>query len=197
MSTNSGPGNMNYPPPPPPKPDVTSNATKAALCAIIPGVGAVYNQDYMKAVVHLAAFSSLCVFSEANGIFGLIAFVFYIYTIFDAYRSAQNPPSKKEPVPGQMNLPLWGILLIFLGVVFLLDSLDAISLRSIAQFWPLVLIFLGAYLVFQYFTSGQKDNPPAGSGTGNRGRFQSVPDPSVPSTEESETEPAVEQDKEA
>jgi len=199
MSTNSGSGNMNYPPPPPPKTEVTSNATKAALCAIIPGVGAVYNQDYMKAVVHLAAFSSLCIFAEANGIFGLIAFVFYIYTIFDAYRSASISPVKKEPATGQMNLPLWGILLILLGVVFLLDSLNAISLRSITQFWPLVLVFLGAYLVFQYVSGEKRNQPGAGTGAGNQGRYQPVETPpSAVSSETGDSPPADDgQNKEA
>jgi len=149
MSTHSETGNVNYPPPPPK--DKSSDATKAALCAIVPGVGAVYNQDYMKAVVHLAAFASLCIFAEASGIFGLLAFVFYVFTIFDAYRSAQDPRKKREFNPNQINMPVWGIILILLGTIFLLDSLDAISLRSITKFWPLTLVFLGCYMVFQYF----------------------------------------------
>ena len=155
MSTQTGTGNVNYPPPPPRK-DKSSEATKAAICGLVPGVGAVYNQDYMKAVVHLAAFSGLCIFAEANGIFGLLAFVFYIYTIFDAYRSAMNPKKKREFSADQINMPVWGVILILLGVVFLLDSLDAISIRSIVKFWPLGLVFLGCYMVFQYFISGKK-----------------------------------------
>ena len=160
MSTQTETGNVNYPPPPL-KQDRSSEATKAALCGIIPGVGAVYNQDYMKAVIHLAAFSGLCVFAEASGIFGLLAFVFYIYTIFDAYRSAQDSSTKKEFSTDQINMPLWGVVLILLGVIFLLDSLDAISIRSIVRFWPLGLVFLGCYMVFQYFITGKKtkDSP--------------------------------------
>lgn len=164
MTTQSETGNVNYPPPPPPNREKTSNATKAALCGIVPGVGAVYNQDYMKAVVHLAAFSSLCIFAETSGIFGLIAFVFYIYTIFDAYRSALAPGKKNELSSGQMNMPLWGIVLILLGVIFLLDSLDAISLRSVTKFWPLVLVFLGCYLVFQYFIAEKNGRKLPGAG---------------------------------
>ena len=154
MSVQSETGNPNYPPPPPNR-DKKSNATKAALCGIVPGVGAVYNQDYMKAVVHLAAFSGLCIFAEASGIFGLLAFVFYVFTIFDAYRSAMDPARKREFSSDQINMPLWGGVLIFFGVVFLLDSLDAISIRAITKFWPLGLVFLGCYMVFQYFISGK------------------------------------------
>jgi LiaI-LiaF-like transmembrane region len=154
MSVQSETGNPNYPPPPPNR-DKTSNATKAALCGIIPGVGAVYNQDYMKAVVHLAAFSGLCIFAEASGVFSLLAFVFYVFTIFDAYRSAMDPTKTREFSSDQINMPLWGVVLIVLGVVFLLDSLDAISIRSITKFWPLGLVFLGCYMVFQYFITGK------------------------------------------
>ena len=160
MSVQSETGNPNYPPPPPNR-DKTSNATKAALCGIIPGVGAVYNRDYMKAVAHLAVFSGLCIFAEASGVFGLLAFVFYIFTIFDAYRSALDPARKRDFSSDQINMPLWGVVLIFLGVVFLLDSLDAISIRAITKFWPLGLVFLGCYMVFQYFISGKnKKNAP-------------------------------------
>lgn len=154
MSTQSETGTPNYPPPPPGQ-DRKSDATKAAICGVIPGVGAVYNQDYMKAVVHLAAFSGLCVFAEANGIFGLFAFVFYVFTIFDAYRSALDPRKKREFSTDQLNMPLWGIVLILIGTLFLLDSLDAISLRSVTRFWPLILVFLGFYMVFQFFVSGR------------------------------------------
>lgn len=154
MSVQPETGKPDYPPPPPNR-DKTSVASKAALCGIIPGVGAVYNQDYMKAVVHLAAFSGLCIFAEANGVFGLLAFVFYIFTIFDAYRSALDPRKKREFSSDQINMPLWGVVLIILGAVFLLDSLDAISIRAITKFWPLGLVFLGCYMVFQYFISGK------------------------------------------
>lgn len=154
MITQSETGTPNYPPPPPNQ-DRKSVATKAAICGVIPGVGAVYNQDYMKAVVHLAAFSGLCVFAEANGIFGLFAFVFYVFTIFDSYRSALDPRKKREFSTDQLNMPLWGIVLILIGTLFLLDSLDAISLRSVTRFWPLILVFLGFYMVFQYFVSGK------------------------------------------
>ena len=171
MSLQSESGNVNYPPPPPNQ-DRKSDATKAALCGIIPGVGAVYNQDYVKAVVHLAAFSGLCIFAEANGIFGLFAFVFYVFTIFDAYRSALDPQKKREFSSDQITMPLWGVLLIVLGVAFLLDSLDAISLRSIARFWPLVLVFLGCYMVFQYFITDKKNKAVPGKSSPVHGTWE-------------------------
>jgi hypothetical protein len=202
MNTQSETGTPNYPPPPPTQ-DRKSDATKAAICGVIPGVGAVYNQDYMKAVVHLAAFSGLCVFAEASGIFGLFAFVFYVFTIFDAYRSALDPRKKREFSSDQINMPLWGIVLILIGILFLLDSLDAISLRSITRFWPLILVFLGCYMVFQFFISSKN-----GKGISqNSARELANMNPDIPSDnqppaaesgvpESQPTEPADEQDKE-
>ncbi len=196
MSLHSESGNVNYPPPPPNQ-DRKSNATKAALCGIIPGVGAVYNLDYMKAVVHLAAFSGLCVFAEASDMFGLFAFVFYVFTIFDAYRSALEPRKKREFSSDQINMPLWGVVLIILGVVFLLDSLDAISLRSITRFWPLIIVFLGCYMVFQYFITGkqnkavpEKSSPAAGAWE-NANTVKTQPPLSEPRVTESEATEVV------
>ena len=69
---------QNQPPPPPrtqpgffdPKP------RRAALCAIIPGIGAVYNREYVKAVVHFSVFAGLTLIAEAVELFGLAAFSF-------------------------------------------------------------------------------------------------------------------------
>ncbi len=201
MNTQPETGTPNYPPPPPSQ-ERKSAATKAAICGVIPGVGAVYNMDYMKAVVHLAAFSGLCVFAEANDIFGLFAFVFYVFTIFDAYRSALDPRKKREFSSDPINMPIWGLVLILIGVMFLLDSLDAISLRSITQFWPLILVFLGCYMVFQYFISGKNGK---GSSQKSARAFETM-NPGVPSdiqspaadsgvSESLPTAPADEQDK--
>ncbi|MFH1965282.1 MAG: DUF5668 domain-containing protein [Acidobacteriota bacterium] len=205
MSTQSETGKPNYPPPPPNR-EKTSDAAKAALCGLIPGVGAVYNQDYMKAVVHLAAFSSLCIFTEANGIFGLLAFVFYVFTIFDAYRSALDPQKKREFSSDQINMPLWGVVLIILGVVFLLDSLDAISIRAITKFWPLGLVFLGCYMVFQYFISGKNKKAAPGKAAPMPGVWEpespaneGCPSTESPAAEAPSTEgndPVDQQDKE-
>jgi len=38
-----------------------------------------------------------------------------------------------------------------------MDNLGAIRLRSAFQFWPLLLIFLGGYLIFKYMHS-EKSN---------------------------------------
>src|SRR5690606_27642761 len=63
---------------------------RAALCALVMGLGAVYNREYTKAVVHFAIFAGLVTLADSVGeFFGFAAFVFYLFTIMDAYRSAE------------------------------------------------------------------------------------------------------------
>lgn len=156
--------------PPPPPPLAANIPVRAAICALIPGIGAVYNREYMKAVVHFAVFAGLCIVAESIGIFGLAAFSFYVYTIIDAYRSAEanlGRGGQPNTEGGEINFPLWGGILVLMGVVFLLDNLGAISIRATIQFWPVVLIFLGLYLIFSFVAAKKevktaRSSPPLG-----------------------------------
>ncbi len=142
----------------------TSNFSpgKAAMMGIIPGMGAAYNRQYDKAVAHFGMFAALCIIcDEGHGIFGLAAVAFYIFSILDAYRSAQNIVATGR-VPGTsdsdgMNLPLWGGILILLGLLFFLDNVGLIGLSWILRYsWPLLFVGTGIYLIFRYYvpTSG-------------------------------------------
>jgi hypothetical protein len=155
-------------PPPPPTPPrfLDHKPARAALCAIIPGIGAVYNREYMKAVIHFSIFAGLTIISESVGIFGMAAFAFYVFTIIDAYRSAEaiargesTASLEKSVEAGGLNLLLWGGVLIAMGILFLLDNLDAIRLRDAIQFWPVLLILLGVYLVANQFVTRQNGGP--------------------------------------
>ena len=137
----------------------TSNFSpgKAAMLALIPGMGAAYNRQYDKAVAHFGMFAALCIVAEeGHGIFGLATVAFYIFSILDAYRSAQSFVATGR-VPGAsdsdgMNLPVWGGILILLGLLFFLDNVDAIPLSSIIHHsWPLLFVGTGAYLIFRYY----------------------------------------------
>jgi len=47
-----------------------------------------------------------------------------------------------------------GPILIVVGVVFLLSNLDIVDLGDLLRFWPLILIAVGARLVFRDRGSG-------------------------------------------
>jgi len=134
----------------------TDSPRRAAVCAVIPGMGAVYNNEYMKAITYFAVFAALVVMGDRiHGVFGFGALVFLIFTMFDAYRTAEA--QTKARLEGGLN-PVktggrreataagWGIFLIVLGAVLLLQNY--LPYRFISRAWPFAFIFLGAYLVY-------------------------------------------------
>jgi 4-hydroxybenzoate polyprenyltransferase len=89
-----------------------------------------------------------------SGVFGFGACTFLVFTIFDAYRTAELKARKqlesstsKEPLHQDNTIIAWGIFLILLGILFLLQNI--INYYFLNQLWPLVFIFLGLYLVYR------------------------------------------------
>lgn len=133
----------------------TDAPKRAALCALIPGLGAVYNSEYMKAITYFAVWAALAALgTRVSGVFGFGAFVFLVFTMFDAYRSAEailrnrlKSAQAEEEAPRQdRTFIAWGVFLIVLGVLFLLQNI--IPYYYLRDYWPLIFIFLGVYLVY-------------------------------------------------
>jgi len=61
----------------------------AGVLGFIPGVGAMYNGQYAKGLAHFAIFAVLMSLSDGHSLFGLMAFGWYCYQIFDAYHTAK------------------------------------------------------------------------------------------------------------
>ncbi|MBW4038757.1 MAG: hypothetical protein HIU91_07745 [Acidobacteria bacterium] len=74
-------------PPQPPAPDEPSPVL-AAILGFIPGVGAMYNGQFAKGIVHLVIFAVLVSLSDVNGIFGLFIAGWIFYMVFEAYHTA-------------------------------------------------------------------------------------------------------------
>ncbi len=64
------------------------NPFLAAFLGFIPGVGAMYNGQYGKGVVHLIVFTVLVSLADSNGIFGLFVAGWEFYMAFEAYHTA-------------------------------------------------------------------------------------------------------------
>jgi Domain of unknown function (DUF5668)/B-box zinc finger len=74
--------------PPPPLPG-EPNPGLAALLGFIPGVGAMYNGQYAKGVVHLIVFAILVSLANENGIFGLFIAGWVCYQVIEAHHTAR------------------------------------------------------------------------------------------------------------
>ncbi|MBI1746500.1 MAG: hypothetical protein HYR55_07920 [Acidobacteria bacterium] len=136
-------------------------ANRAALLAIIPGMGAVYNNQYFKALVYLVIFFALCLAADIHGIFVFAALSFYAFMMVDSYRTAEEI-QRQRVQEGDSTLhqtidvtsPLWGGLVIVLGLILTLSNYINIS-EQIRRLWPLVIILLGLFMVYRS-VSGNK-----------------------------------------
>lgn len=164
----SGTAGATPPPvPPSPVPAVSPsgpNPTVAGILGAIPlGIGAVYNGQYAKGLAHMCIFALLIAGCNANGeliptISGFGIAFFIVYQIIDAVRSARAIQAGL-PAPDPYGLgdafgaggkidasrvPIGAVVLIILGVLFLLHTMGV--RLGLDRFWPLLLIFLGAWL---------------------------------------------------
>jgi hypothetical protein len=148
------------PPPPVPRPDVSPGV--AFVLGLIPGVGAIYNGQYAKGLIHVFILGML--FTIVGGgdmggfepLFGVLIPGFWAYMAFEAYHTAKlrqmgqpvDEFSSLVPGHGGSRFPVAPILLIALGVVFLLNNLEIFELRRMLRFWPVMLIALGLYMLY-------------------------------------------------
>lgn len=150
----------------------------ALALGLIPGVGAIYNGQIIKAMVQVLLFGSLIALSNRLGnafgpIFGLGAAAFYFFMVIDSYQTAKAK-QLGQPTPEwfglnemKMDAPLGAGLLIALGILFLLDNLGFHVFSEIGRFWPVLLIVIGLVLL-QKRMSRHDQTSHQGSGPVNR-----------------------------
>jgi hypothetical protein len=91
----AAPGAM--PPPPPVGVAGAPNPTIAGLLGFVPGVGAMYNGQFVKAFAHVLIFVMLIIAaSNISGIFGVLIAFFVFYMAFEAYKTAE---AKRHGLP--------------------------------------------------------------------------------------------------
>jgi hypothetical protein len=72
-----------------PPPAGVPNPGTATILGFIPGVGAMYNGQYIKAIVHVLVFVVLISITEHYGIFGIFVGAWVLYQVFDAHQTAK------------------------------------------------------------------------------------------------------------
>jgi TM2 domain-containing membrane protein YozV len=65
------------------------NPTAAAVLGLIPGVGAMYNGQYFKALIHVVIFAVLISMADHYGIFGIFIAAWVLYQSFEDFHTAK------------------------------------------------------------------------------------------------------------
>jgi hypothetical protein len=90
--------------PNPPTDSGAPNPTLAAFLGIIPGVGAFYNGQYQKGVIHVLMFPALIMLANINDVFGVLFPFYFLYMMWDAYMTAKSRiTGEKVPDPLGIN----------------------------------------------------------------------------------------------
>ena len=137
----------------------TSPFVATLLSFVCPGLGAAYNGQTIKALVHCAVFVGLFQMAILTGaVLFVLGFIgMWLFAALDAWRTAHAIRSGVTPDVAEDilvkrfsgNPKLWGIVLTILGVAFLLQSV--VPLKGLIRgLVPLMLIGLGIYILRGY-----------------------------------------------
>ena len=141
-----------------------TNPGAAFALGLIPGIGAVYNGEFVKAAIHIVVFGLLVQAADAPGLdalFGMLVFGFYWYMPFEAYYSAkkrllkaqgidlETPVDRLHAQIGRVkDRELWGgVALVVLGALFLLGNFDVLRIDLLGRAWPVILILAGVWFL--------------------------------------------------
>lgn len=169
------------PAPPPQGTQPGASPGLAFLLGLIPGVGAIYNGQYVKGLMHVVILGILIGIvssDEASGglepLFGMMIAAWFAYMAFEAHHTAKRRQlglpvdefSSILPRSGASSFPLAPTVLIAFGILFLLNNLDILRFGQLLRYWPVALIALGVYLLYQRLTQHDQasHNGPTGIG---------------------------------
>jgi hypothetical protein len=145
-------------------PSNTSPTLAFILGFVFPGLGAVYNGEYNKALIHIVVFVAFILGLSSDmddgmkAVFGILLAGFIFYMAFDAMRVAQLKRRGETPADPleswSKDRPIGPIILIVLGAIFLLHNFEWFPFYRLARLWPLILIIAGG-LMFRNRLSGR------------------------------------------
>jgi hypothetical protein len=133
-----------------------SNPSIAFILGFFPGLGAVYNGEYNKALIHIIVFAAMIVGLSsdlgegATTALALLLAGFVFYMAIDAMRSAKarnQGLATADPLENwSKDRPVGPIILIGLGALFLLNNFSWFPFYRMQRLWPLILIAAGALM---------------------------------------------------
>jgi hypothetical protein len=152
-------------------PGVDSHPGLAFVLGFIPGVGAIYNGQYAKGLVHAIIFGLLVSILAANAaeglepLVGIMLAAFVLYMPFEAYHTARrrNQGVRVDEfsslIERRHHSSGGAVTLIIVGAVFLLNTLGIFPLHHILRFWPVLLIALGVNMLYSRISDAAPSNP--------------------------------------
>lgn len=144
--------------PPVPASHAGGNPGIAFLLGLVPGLGAIYNGEYNKALIHIVVFASIIVGLSSDigdGATVALAFVlvgFIFYMAIDAMKTVKarnSGEAVQDPLESwSKTRPVGPLILIAIGALFLLNNFGFFDFFRVRQiFWPLVLIGVGVLMM--------------------------------------------------
>jgi hypothetical protein len=141
----------------------------AFILGFIPGVGAIYNGQYAKGLVHAVVFGLLVTAISSHSLhgfeplLGILIGVFVFYMAIEAFHTARKRQSGEMVEEfssligaGDDGFPTGAVVLIGLGFLLLLNTLNLISVEAVIRFWPAGLILVGAYMLYNRLKGGTR-----------------------------------------
>ncbi|MFN0084492.1 MAG: LiaI-LiaF-like domain-containing protein [Blastocatellia bacterium] len=132
----------------------------ALLFGFVPGMGAAYNGQNIKALVHFTITILLWTLSDIfsdplETTFLLSCATFYFFSIYDAYTTAHRARLGADIAEEDNRLKnllrertnVWGGILIGIGALAMLDNLMPVIIH---RYWPAVLIVIGLLFLWLY-----------------------------------------------
>jgi hypothetical protein len=145
-----------------PPPVARKNPGLAALLALFPGVGHIYNGLYMRGVTFFLVIACLIgLVVRDHPLFGLAIAFFWVFNVIDSYRQATLINYGYAQDLGLLDMPhapragqgglLAGILISLVGLVAVADRYFEIRLDWIFDLWPFALVAVGIWLIVASF----------------------------------------------
>jgi len=161
-----------------PQPAPRHNVALAVILSFLPGLGQMYNRQMKKGLLVMGAFFFTTVMREEIGLgsaMGVITPTLYFWNLFDAYWTAKRikragMPEPEVPPEEDWSLPLverrwesattpaFGVLLIVLGILFLLNNFG-VGWLTYDRLWPAAILALGLWLLASFAFSRRGSAP--------------------------------------
>jgi TM2 domain-containing membrane protein YozV len=143
--------------PAPAQPGMGPSPALAFFLGFLPGLGAFYNEQYGKGIIHLAIFLFLFIIGVdgslnggANAALWICLAGLWVYMPIDAYRTSKARlagQTLQDPLESfSKGRPVGPMLIIGVGILLLLHNFDWFPFWRLQQFWPVLLIVAGVLM---------------------------------------------------